>query len=189
MSFFENKEFNKIDFTIESNFGKEYYRCKFVNCNLENTDLSGILFEECEFITCNLSGIKVKNTSLRDVLFKDCKILGVDFNTINAITFEIEVENSTLNFSSFYQISLKNIKFINVKLHEVDFTESNLEQSSFENCEFNGSIFENTNLKNADLSSSYGFIIDPEQNNLMNCKISKANLVNLLTKYKLDIVD
>ncbi len=188
MNLLENKELKNIDFNNKI-FFEEYYQCVFVNCNFEQQNLSGIIFEECEFIECNLSGIKLRNTTLRDIQFVNCKILGVMFNEVNSLSFSILVKNSILNFSSFYQLNLKNSEFENSKCQEVDFVESNLKNTILSNCDLTSAVFENTNLSAADLSSSYGFIIDPEQNKMNNCKISKQNLESLLLKYKLDIRD
>ena len=48
--------------------------------------------------------------------------------------------------------------------------------------------FSQTILKNADLSTSYNFIIDPDSNNIKNAKFSVHGLAGLLAKYDIKIV-
>ena len=188
--FSENKTYKNINFLLEtSNISKEYYRCTFVNCNFEQLDLSEIWFEECKFMACNLSRIQVKKANFQNVSFVDSKLLGISFSDTNPLSFEIHVEKSVLDFSSFYQLDLKTSSFTDIQLHEVDFVETNLEGVQFENCDFLASVFENTNFKKTDLSSSYNFVIDPEQNKMNQCKLSTGSLLSLLTKYNLDIID
>ena len=47
-------------------------------------------------------------------------------------------------------------------------------------------FFDHTILKNADLSTSYNFIIDPDNNDINKAKFSVHGLAGLLAKY--DIV-
>jgi len=86
--YFENKIFEKVDFSVEKLARGEYDNCTFIDCIFSNVNLSNYTFIECEFDTCNLSLSKFKNASLKDVNFKNCKLLGIHIQTIrtNKIT-------------------------------------------------------------------------------------------------------
>ena len=77
--------------------------------------------------------------------------------------------------------------FEDCKLEEVDFTEANLESSIFKNCEMKNSTFDATNIQKADFTEAYGFMINPEKNNISNCKFSRDGALGLLTTYNIVI--
>ena len=161
----------------------DYENCAFSNCIFSNTDLSAINFYECKFESCDFSMSKISNTSFKDVTFKNSKLLGLHFDECNDFLLSFEFENCILNFSSFYKLKLKKIKFKDCKIQEVDFTESNLTDAIFNNCDLNGAIFGNTILENADFRTSYSFSIDPEVNRIKKAKFSMAGIAGLLDKY------
>ncbi len=82
---------------------------------------------------------------------------------------------------------LKRQTFTDVKLHEVDFTETDLTAAVFNNCDFRAAIFDRTILENADLTTSYNYSIDPEQNRVSKAKVSLYGFKGLLEKYNLDV--
>ena len=70
---------------------------------------------------------------------------------------------------------------------ETDFTEADLSDCKFNNCNLKNAFFSRTVLKNADLSSSYNFIIDPDDNIVKKAKFSLHGLPGLLAKYDIRI--
>lgn len=54
-SYIENEEFHGIDFRKEKLHPGDYELCIFINCNFNDTDLTGTGFAECEFVNCDLS--------------------------------------------------------------------------------------------------------------------------------------
>jgi len=88
-----------------------------------------------------------------------------------------------LNFSSFYQLKLKNTPFNECKLLEVDFTAANLTEAFFNACNLEKAVFENSILEKADFTTSFNLNIDPERNRLKKAKFSKENVDGLLSKY------
>lgn len=185
--FFENKVFEKVDFSIKKLPRGEYDNCTFIDCIFSNSNLSNYSFIECEFNTCNLGLSEFKNTSLKDVNFKNCKLLGIHFHEVDEFLLALNFEECDLNLASFYKLKLKNIKFTNCKLIEVDFTEANLTNSVFNNCDLNGAIFERTILEKTDLRTSYNYAINPEINSIKKAKFSLQGLPGLLGKYNIEV--
>lgn len=165
----------------------DYESCRFVNCILPNSDLSGLHFIECEFENCDFSSSRLYDTSFHDVIFKECKLVGLRFEDCNAFLFSIDFKGCNLNLSSFYQMKPKNLSFRDCNLKEVDFTEAELPETIFENCDLNSAIFKNSNLEKTNLRTSYNFIIDPQINNIRQAKFSLQGLPGLLEKFNLDI--
>jgi uncharacterized protein YjbI with pentapeptide repeats len=73
-------------------------------------------------------------------------------------------------------------------LNEVDFTETDLTESLFEQCDFQGAVFDNTILEKVDLSSSFNFSINPNQNRIKQAKFSRTELSGLLDSFQIKIV-
>lgn len=165
----------------------DYENCRFINCILPNSDLSGISFIECEFQNCDFSSSKLYDASFKTASFVGSKLVGLQFEDSTEFLFSIDFRECNLHLSSFYQMNPKSISFRDCNLKEVDLTEANLAETLFEQCDLNLAIFKNTNLEKADLSSSYNYIIDPEINNIQKAKFSLQGLPGLLEKYNLEI--
>ena len=71
-------------------------------------------------------------------------------------------------------------------LKDVNFAGSVLNNALFDNCNLENALFNKTNLKEANLETSYNYIIDPELNDIKKCRFSLNGLMGLLAKY--DIV-
>ena len=110
----------------------------------------------------------------------------INFFECNHLLLSVTFEDTRLDFTSFYNLKLKNTLFKNCNLHEVDFSETDLTKSIFDNCNLNRAIFINTNLKESDFRTSYNYSIDPEVNSIKKAKFSLEGISGLLYKY--DIV-
>jgi uncharacterized protein YjbI with pentapeptide repeats len=187
-SFFDNKIFKGINFKNSEIVKGIYEDCQFIDCDLSGCDLSDLTFGECTFDICNLSNLVISNSSLKEVSFKNCKLLGIHFEDCNDILFTVSFFNCNLDYCSFYKKRLKGTIFENCSLTDVDFSESDLQESLFDNCNLAGAIFDRTNLFKSDLSTSYNYSIDPEENRIANAKFSKDGLIGLLEKYNIDLV-
>jgi uncharacterized protein YjbI with pentapeptide repeats len=71
---------------------------------------------------------------------------------------------------------------------ETDLTEADLTDCKFDNCNLHRAFFSQTVLKNADLSTSYNFIIDADNNDIKKAKFSVHGLAGLLVKYDIKVV-
>ncbi len=165
----------------------DYERCRFLNCDFSNSDLSENRFVDCEFSDCNLSLASLINTAFRDVIFVGCKLLGLHFDTCHVFGLSMCFENCLLNHSSFYKTKLKQTHFKTTQLQEVDFTECDLTSSVFENCDLSRATFERTNIEKTDFRTSCNYSIDPERNRLKKAKFSISNVSGLLDKYAIEI--
>lgn len=165
----------------------DYENCRFINCTLPESDLSGISFIECEFTNCDLSSSKLFDTSFKTVSFIQSKLIGLRFEDCNEFLFSVNFRECNLNLSSFYQLKPTRITFRNCNLKEVDFTEAELEEALFERCDLDSAIFKNTNLGKTDFRTSYNFLIDPGSNNIQKAKFSLHEVPGLLYKYDIKI--
>lgn len=184
----EDQTFTKI--TAESVTGKKntFENCRFVNCDFSYADFSKQVFTECKFEDCNLSLVKLSETALQDIRFKDCKLSGADFSKSRDFLFAVSFESCILDNAIFYKKKNKAAKFLDCSMVETDFTEADLTDVKFENCNLNRAFFDHTVLKNADLSTSYNFIIDPDNNEIKKAKFSVQGLPGLLAKYGIKVI-
>jgi uncharacterized protein YjbI with pentapeptide repeats len=183
------KTFTKLDFAETPISKGEYEKCVFKNCNFFKGNLAEFVFIDCEFISCDLSMIEVSSTTFNNAQFFDCKILGVHFEQCNDFGFSVKFENCILNHSSFFGIKMNKTIFTSCNMEEVDFTESDLSNSVFTECDLERTVFNRTNLTKTDLSTSYNFSIDPENNKIKRAKFSVNNLSGLLNKYEIVIMN
>ena len=185
--FFENQVFDKIDFTQSGLPKGDYEDCTFKNCTLESVDLSEIQFTECTFIECNLALIKCQNTQFQQVKFMNCKLVGVDFSTCDKFLLAFSFEHCVLNLASFYELIIPNSKFDNCTIQEADFRQANLEGAVFAKCDLSRAIFERTNLHKVNLRTSYNYKFDLDKNDVSEAEIDVAGLIELVSKYGLNI--
>ena len=144
---FEDKIFEKIDYTVNRLTKGSYEKCSFVNCRFSATDVQGINFTDCTFKSCDLSTAKINKSAFKCVKFKDSKLLGVHFENINDFFFSVDFENCILNMSSFYKLTMKKTQFKKCSLQEVDFAECNLSGAMFSDCDFTRAKFDRTVLE------------------------------------------
>jgi uncharacterized protein YjbI with pentapeptide repeats len=185
----EDKIFTKVK-AAEVFYGSSTFEnCKFVSCDFSYADLTNILFTDCRFEDCNLSLAIVANTGLQNIMFKHCKLSGVNFTKSRDFLFETHFESCTLDNAVFFRKKNKKASFKDCSLVETDFTEADLTDARFDNCNLNRAFFSSTILKNTDLSTSYNFTIDPDNNIIKKAKFSVQGLPGLLTKYDIRIVE
>ena len=183
----EDKELNAINY-VETPLAKGIYENNAFNrCIFTNSDLSNIIFVECEFVECDLSMANVSGTAFQDSSFTNCKLMGLHFEHCNDLLFSVNFKDCVLNLSSFYKCSLKRSIFIDCNLQETDFTESDMTGSILQGCDLSGAIFDHTILEKADLRRSFNFSIDPEINRIRRAKFSAEVITGLLDKYDLTI--
>lgn len=187
-NYFEDKNYDKLDFTTTLLQSGEYENCTFNNCNFSSSNLSNFVFSECNFIACNLSSAKITKTSFKNTSFKDCKLLGLHFETCNEFLFAVNFDKCNLNLSSFYKVKLKNTTFKNCTLHETDFTEAEASSLVFLNCDFLRAIFHNTNIEKSNFCSSYNYAINPEINKVKKAKFSLNGVIGLLEHLDITII-
>ncbi len=180
------EKIKNIDFN-KTQIGEEYEDCIFSNCDFSGMVLNNTNFEDCIFDSCNLSLTKIE-TSLRDVHFKECKMTGTNFTKLKSFS-SLSFEKCNLEYATFMRAKLRNTKFTDTTLIEVDFSETDLTMSLLKNCDLSRALFSNTNLEKADLSTSYNFVIDPNNNKIKKAIFSKEGLIGLVLSFGIRIID
>ena len=187
MILIENTVFKKEDYTALSLEVWEYEGCTFINCNFYESPISDTTMRNCTFQNCDLSLVKTPWSTFDTVQFIDCKMVGFRLDLCSAFLLWVSFENCILKYAQFLNLPLKETKFIKCDLQEVDLTGANLSSCVFDECNLFGAIFQRTNLEKADFSSSFNYIIDPENNTIIKAKFSLTWIAGLLTKYDIEI--
>jgi uncharacterized protein YjbI with pentapeptide repeats len=130
-NYFEDKIFEKEDFSEHTLHKGFYENCRFIDCNFSNTNLAEFNFSDCSFSGCNLSTVTLTKTVFADVQFKECKMIGLHFEDCNPAPFIASFEDCVLDFSSFYKVKIK--KFI--------FKKSTIRDGGFYRCRFECGYF------------------------------------------------
>lgn len=185
LQYFEDKEFDSIQFATAPMQKGEYDSCVFRHCNLESADLSGMAFNDCSFIDCNLSLAKLTKTAFRKVIFRDCKMLGLHFENCTPFGLEFTFEHCILNHGSFYELNISKTNFRYCSLVEVEFTRAQLKGTTFDECDLLNAHFEDTNLEKADLRTSFHYSIHPALNKMTGAKFSFPEAKSLLEVFKI----
>lgn len=171
----------------------EFEECEFYGCDFVSSIFAQCKFIDCTFNRCNLSLVKFPSSRVFEVNFVECKLVGVDWTKASwpsfNITSQIKFVKCILNDSSFFGLTLNELKLNECKLHEVDFRECDLMNSSMINCDFENSLFMRTNLQNVDFTDSCNFNINLLENNLSQAKFSRFEALSLLHSLGIELVD
>ncbi len=185
--YFEDKIFEKIDYSKNGFIAGAYEGCKFILCNFMGADLSNTRFIDCEFNECNLSNVNLTKTTLNNIQFNNCKALGINFECCHEFLFACRFQGCAMDYCNFFKRSLKHSSFHHCSLVEVDFVESDMSGIVLEECDLLKAKFENTILEKADLRTSRNYSLDPELNRIKQAKFSITGIVGLLEKYRIII--
>jgi len=183
---FDSEIFENVDYTSARLATGIYESCIFRACSFNSSDLSDVSFSDCQFHSCDISLAQLHNAVFKDVKFISCKLLGLHFDDCNKLFFSVDFEECNLNLASFSKLKIKGRQFQNCSLNDTDFARADLTGTKFYNCDMRGAIFESTILEKSDLSTSFNFLIDPENNRLKKARFSLQGIPGLLGKY--DIV-
>ena len=81
--YFEDQEFNDLSLIGEKLESKIFQNCTFKNCDFSKSNFAHSVFAQCEFDSCNFSLVSLWETQLNGVIFNECKILGINFTQMN----------------------------------------------------------------------------------------------------------
>ncbi|MBS1503741.1 MAG: pentapeptide repeat-containing protein [Bacteroidetes bacterium] len=183
----EDQTFTKITVADPVLTSRQFEYCKFISCDLSGADFSNTLFIDCVFEDCNLSLANMSGTGLQNIRFKNCKLNGVNFGRSLDFLMEMHFDGCNLDKAVFYKKKNKKAIFKDCSMVEADLTEADLSDCKFDNCNLHRATFDQTILKNTDVSTSYNFIIDPDNNIIKGAKFSVHGLPGLLVKYGIEI--
>lgn len=184
---FEDKVFEKVDFTTQDFLPGEYDNCQFINCNMAAVRLDSSVFTECTFTSCNLSGASLHNASFRQVNFERCKLLGLRFDSCDKFLIEFSFDTCVMNLCSFFQLKIKKTVFRNCSLQEVDFAEADLTAAVFDGSDLHLAVFDHSNLEGVDFRTAVNYALDPTTNKIKKARFSLTGLPGLLARFDIDI--
>jgi uncharacterized protein YjbI with pentapeptide repeats len=185
---YDNHTFENEIFTSQTIKGHEFQDCRFVKCDLSNSNFHHNKFIDCTFIGCNLSMTKLNGSTLSNIEFKNCKILGVIFSDCPDMLFSVAFDGCLLDYSSFMGKKMIKTKFNQSSLKEVNFSRTILSESVFNDTDLSGAVFNQTNLSAANLINARNYSIEPELNNIKKAYFSISGIHGLLDKYQIKIV-
>jgi uncharacterized protein YjbI with pentapeptide repeats len=172
---------------------KRFYECDFIDCDLSEAIFSNCRFIECKFAECNLSLVKLKNSSFVNTYFENSKVIGVNWLEASWPTVElfcpIEFFRCDLSHSTFFGLSLREIRLTECLAKDVDFREADLTEADLTHTDFTGSLFMETNLTRADFSDAINYHIDVGFNKVKAARFTLPEAVSLLRSLDIEIVD
>ena len=181
---YKDEDFSKLRLPIG-----DYDTCSFVSCNFSEGFMDNCQFLECTLEDCHLSNANITHSTFKEVQFIDCKMVGLLFEKCNQMLLSFSFKGCTLDFSSYKGMSIPGTLFDDCKLRNIDFSEADLSRSCFTNSILDNAIFDASNLQEADFSLSHNIKLDPERNQLKNARFSRENVLGLLAKYKIQVID
>ncbi|MFV0395203.1 MAG: pentapeptide repeat-containing protein [Coprobacillaceae bacterium] len=191
MKIYEEKEFKDIIKKADYINDIEFHDCIFVNCNIQENNISDCLFKQCTFKNCTIINNDFSLTYLSENDFEDCTIIGVSwaelvnnnhlFSPINSIS------NCVLRYNDFYEMKLTDLDFSNCDFTGSIFESCNFTKTSFKKSEFKESTFTSNNLSLADFRQAKNYFIDPSHNIIKQAKFTYPDVLNLLASFNLEI--
>jgi fluoroquinolone resistance protein len=153
--------------------GFDFKECTFDHCTFLTCSFEGSSFVNCTFKNCNISAVKVKKTRFHNVHFIKSKVIGIDWtDKFNFKITGLRFEDSSIDYSIFNGLILKEFALIDSKAHEVDFIDTAMEAADCSGTDFERSNFLRTNLKRANFVGARNYIINPSTNKIKGLKLS-----------------
>ncbi len=189
--FYINQHFKDLDLPASVFEDREFDNCLFIKCNLSDVQFKNCKFYECTFTDCNLSLLKVNGCSFTDVEFESCKAIGINWTAAAWSRLKLKspfsFKECILNDSTFFGLSISEIKMINCKAHDVDFQEADCSHADFSSTDFHNSLFNKTNLTEANFSDAVNYNINIYFNEIKHAKFTLPDVMNLLNSLDIEI--
>ncbi|MGR5117946.1 pentapeptide repeat-containing protein [Vibrio astriarenae] len=188
-----DQQFDKHTVKGETLLETVFEECEFIDCDFSDAVFRRCRFVDCSFVSCNLSLVQFSLTQFLNIEFRQSKLVGVDWTKADWPTFRADPEmrffECILNGSSFYGLTLQEIKFDQCQLVDVDFREADLSQAQMTECDLNEAQFMRTNLTGTDLTDSHSFTMSVLDNQLKGAQFSRLEALNLLESLGVKLVD
>jgi uncharacterized protein YjbI with pentapeptide repeats len=170
-----------------------FENCTFQTCNFSDAKFRDCKFLECHFNNTNLSNLAIHHTRFVDVNFEECKLIGVNWTSADwprlNLSSPLAFIQCIMNDSSFFGLSLPELRLEHCKAHDVDFRSGNFSKAKFVHTDFTNSLFSKTNLREADFSEAQNYNIDVFNNDIKNARFSKYEALSLLGSLEIELVD
>jgi uncharacterized protein YjbI with pentapeptide repeats len=113
--------------------GSRLHRVRFVDCGFRDSDLSGVILEECsftrvEFRSCRLSGLQAAQTRFVDVGLLDSRVDGANFRMSS--WQRAELAGCDLVDSDFYEATMPDSRLVRCNLSRVQLSKCQLAGST-----------------------------------------------------------
>nr|AYM52854.1 pentapeptide repeat-containing protein [Myxococcaceae bacterium MCy9487] len=175
---FENESFTELDLQGADLSDKEFYKCTFQGCELQESRWKGTNLETCVFQGCNLTRAILNGTRLRGVRFGGSKLMGIDWTGVSSNP-EVEFEECGMRYSSFVGISLRKTSWLRCVAPETNFFDIDLTDSDFSGTDLTGSNFRGCTLTRTDFSGATGLMLDPAQNRMKDTRVPVETAMGL----------
>ena len=136
--------------------------------------------------------IKIGQSQFTDVTFEQCKLIGVDWTRAMwsqpRLSASLEFNNSVINDSSFFGLTLDEVKLVECKALEVDFRNGRFCRAQFSYTDFTASLFGKTDLSGADFTEAVNYDIDIFDNKLDKAKFTRYEALRLLNGLDIELI-
>lgn len=181
---YENENFKSVELPQITVTDKEFYKCTFTNCNFDNAKIENCKFEKCIFNDCNFSLVSFKDTNFSEVQFKKCKLVGINWAIAEYKSFIHEAPYSfnecVLNYGSFLELKLRELKVINCTATNMQFTRVDLEKADFTGTDLERTAFSHCSMVEANFITAKNYAFNPVTNNVKRAKFSMPQAITLL---------
>ncbi len=175
---FENETFTGLALTAADLSEKQFFRCTFENCSLQESRWKRSTLEDCTFRQCDLTRAVVSQLGLRGVRFEGCKVMGVDFSGVSSNP-DVHFNECNLRYVSFTGQSLRKARFTHCQAREVNFFECDLTDADFGATDLSASNFRGCTLTRTEFRGTTGLFLDPARNKVKETRIEVETAVAL----------
>ena len=178
-------EFNNCNFTSDDeNYRNLYENTMFINCKIENSNLSNIefiggRFHNIDISNSNFDNSRISSTLFKNVAFNDSSFKGMKFEEYCSLE-EVDFNNCNAEGIIFFKNSLSDCKISNSNFNDMYYKGGNDDKIS--NCKFNGefknAIFEDIDLVNSEFKCNMKFLTI-ENSFIQNTVFNESDLTNM----------
>lgn len=111
----------------------ELTNLKWIGTKLGDSDITDVIFENCDFSNADLQGASIHRT-----VFKNCRLTGTNFNEV--YLKNVKFENCKADY----------IRLMNSKISLVVFSDCYLVQGDFKDIEWSKTVIQGCNLKSSE---------------------------------------
>lgn len=160
--------------------------CTFAGCGLAQVTLAGCTFEACTFDGVDLSGARLLDSVLDECTFVGIRALGTGWGSLRRPIIPpgpSTWRSCRLDLGAFGGADLTGATFAGCRLTEADLDSVVLRGATFAECDLTGARLIRTDLREADLRSSYGYVVDPRENQVSGLRVDLEGVLGLLAPF------
>jgi uncharacterized protein YjbI with pentapeptide repeats len=184
---FDGETFTGVDLQSFSLAGKEFYRCTFEHCHLQESVWKNASLEACTFRGVDLTRARLLHTGLRGVRFEGSKLMGIDWSSVSPNP-ELHFTECNLRYASFSQVNLRQCVFEKCSVREANFLDAELTDADFSGSDLAGSNVRGCVLTRTDFSTTTGLFLEPGRNKVKGTHVSVETAVLLAQSLGLAVV-